>query len=90
MVNIKSSIKVNQADVKLVWNPQSFDYGRALTVSDLNAKAYDIKSKELSGTFEYVREGTSDKVQVGDVLDADTYEITATFSATKSSNYING
>jgi hypothetical protein len=85
--NITGTITIIKANPKITWTPPTIIYGRAITSSDLNATATDIKGNSLRGTFTYATPKIT--INVGDMLDADSYSITVTFTS-GDSNYNNG
>ena len=83
-------VNVNPATPVIAWTPAvaSLAYGAALSTSQLNATATDGSGNTIAGTFAYTAGSTT--LNIGNVLGAGSYMVTATFTPTDTTDYASG
>jgi hypothetical protein len=83
-------VNVNPATPVIAWTPAvaSLAYGAALSTSQLNAMATDGSGNTIAGTFAYTAGSTT--LNIGNVLGAGSYTVTATFTPTDTTDYASG
>jgi hypothetical protein len=83
-------LTVTQATPTIAWTPAvaSLAYGTALSTNQLNATAKNGAGNTIAGTFAYAAGSTP--LNIGNVLGAGSYTVTATFTPTDTTDYASG
>lgn len=87
--SINALLVVNKNTITMAFTSVEFVYGTPLSTSHFNATAKDSYGNNVVGTFVYTSD-TGVVFNIGDIIDAGTYNVIVTFTATTPENYTNG